>query len=182
MQLQYSVSISTIGMEIKMKIHSHINLITEMTLHASSYMSYVCVNSPSKPGNIIPHVCVLSFHNINSWDTIWSIIPPCLCRVSFFFFMFQCEIFISLPWKLLMNIININNIFPNITQFSNMCLCYRKASLQKKRNWMMMRIGEIHSISLNVALSMNMTIEQWLRICELLFKSLCTFMTLKFTK
>lgn len=101
---------------------------------------------------------------------------------EFFFFMFQCEIFISLPWKLLMNIININNIFPNIAQFSNTCLCYRKASLQKKRNWTMMRIGEIHSISLNVALSMNMMIEQWPRICELLFKSLCTFMTLKFTK
>jgi len=100
----------------------------------------------------------------------------------FFFLMFQCEISISLPWKLLMNIININNIFPNMAQFSNICLCYRKASLQKKRNWMMMRIGEIHSISLNVALSMNMTIEQWPRICELLFKSLCTFRTLKFTK
>jgi len=57
MQLQSSVFISTIGVEIKMKILSHTySVITEMTLHANSYMSYVYVNSPSKPRNIIPHL------------------------------------------------------------------------------------------------------------------------------
>jgi hypothetical protein len=36
---------------------------------------------------------------------------------------------------------------------------------------MMMRIGEIHSISLNVAHSTNMMIEQPLKMCELICKT-----------
>jgi hypothetical protein len=71
---------------------------------------------------------------------------------------------------------NINKVFPTFAQFYNLCLCFRKASLQKKRNWMMMRIGEIHNISLNVALSMSMMIEQPPRICELRLKSLFTYL------
>jgi hypothetical protein len=61
------------------------SVMTEMTLHVLSYVSYLCVNSLSEPGNVTFCVCIPLLHkNINSLDTIWGIIPHVCVEIPFF--------------------------------------------------------------------------------------------------